>query len=77
MPTRDELFIISALTVIAFRALIEAFAWTYLLNTWLEFLGKNGQVSWWQGALLAFVPVLGRFGSAAAVFTWALMLFLR
>jgi len=54
-----------------------AWLWPYTLNSWLEYAGKAPQVVWWQGALLGFVPYLGKLAIAAAVITWFLMMLLK
>jgi len=58
-------------------AVIGAFCWTYTINTWLTFAGKPQAIVWWQGALIGFVPYLGRLSIPAAVVTWLLMLILQ
>ena len=57
-------------------AVIGAFCWTYTINTWLAFADKPQVIVWWQGALIGFVPYLGRLSIPAAVVTWLLMLIL-
>ena len=53
-----------------------AFLWTYTINSWIEFAGKEPSVVWWQGALLGMVPLLGPFSIPAAAITWVLLLIL-
>lgn len=62
--------------ILAISAAIGAFTWPYTINSWLIFFGKSPVVTWWQGALLGFVPWLGQASIPAAVITWILMLFL-
>ena len=53
-----------------------ALLWTYAINTWLVYTGKEAVVEWWMGGLLGLVPVVGQFSIPAAVLTWIIMLFL-
>lgn len=69
--------VVFSLTIILIWCAVCAWLWPYTLNTWLEYMGKAPQVVWWQGALLGFVPYLGRLSIAAAVITWFLMLLLK
>ena len=62
--------------ILFLSALIGTILWPYTLNTWLTFFGKTATVTWWQGAILGFVPFLGQATIPAAVVTWILMLFL-
>ncbi len=64
------------LLVIAIQVAIGSFAWPYTINTWLEFLGKEPALVWWQGALMGFVPYLGGLSIPLAVMTWLLMMFI-
>lgn len=59
-------------------AIISAFLVPYTLNTWLEFVGKEPEVTWWMGALVALIPIpawrlLIIFG---AICTWIASLFI-
>ena len=67
---------IGLLIILVIFAAIGAVTWPYTLNTWLLFLGKAPSIVWWQGSLLSFCPVIGRFSIPAALITWILMLFL-
>ena len=64
------------LIVMLILAIIGAFCWPYALNTWLTYLGKEAMITWWQGAILGFLPVIGYLTIPVAVITWILMLFL-
>ena len=55
---------------------IGGFLWTYTINTWLAYAGKESSIVFWQGGLIGFVPYLGHFAIPASVITWVLMLFL-
>ena len=57
-------------------ALIGGFTWTYSLNMWLEFFGKEPSIVFWQGMLLGFAPYLGQISIPVAIITWILFLFL-
>jgi len=61
---------------LAIGAAVGAICWPYTINTWLEYIGKDPVLVWWQGALMGFVPVLGQLAIPAAVATWVLMLFI-
>lgn len=67
---------IAGITMIIIGAAIGAVTWTYSLNEWLIFFGKEPAVVWWQGALLGFVPFIGQASIPFAVVTWILMLVL-
>ena len=56
--------------------LVGTFLWPYTINSWMEHVGKEGTVVWWQGALLGLVPILGPLSIPAAVVTWILLLIL-
>ena len=53
--------------------LMGTFLWPYTINSWMEHYGKNGDVCWWQGALLGLVPILGPLSPVAAVVTWIVL----
>lgn len=55
---------------------IGALCWTYAINEWLIFFGKDIRIEWWQGGIIGFVPYIGKAGLVFAAFTWILMLFL-
>lgn len=55
---------------------IGAFCWTYSINEWLLYAGKETQIVWWQGGLIGLVPVLGQLSIPFAVGTWILLMFL-
>lgn len=57
-------------------AIVGAFVWPYVLNSWLIFLGKAATVVWWQGAIIGFVPFIGHTTIPAGILTFLLMLFL-
>jgi hypothetical protein len=57
-------------------AVIGSFCWTYSINAWLVFFGKSPVLTWWQGALIGFVPYVGQASIPVAAITWILMLFL-
>lgn len=62
--------------VLFISALIGGFAWTYSLNTWLVFFGKEPIIVFWQGMLLGLTPVIGQSSIIVAIITWILFLFL-
>lgn len=62
--------------VLIISAIIGAYTWTYSINTWLTYFGKEPSIVWWQGSLIGFVPYLGQASIPVAVITWILMLFL-
>lgn len=62
--------------VLSISALIGAFTWPYTINSWLEVIGKEPSIVWWQGCLLGFCPYIGQASIPAAVITWILMLFI-
>lgn len=64
------------LIILIVSAIIGAICWTYSINTWLVYAGKDPVIVWWQGALIGFVPYVGQFSIAVAVITWIIMLFL-
>jgi hypothetical protein len=53
--------------------------WPYALNAWLDFAGKPHAITWWQGALIGFIPFIGRVRVSASVafITFVLLLFLK
>jgi hypothetical protein len=61
---------------VAIFMLVGACCWTYSLNTWLVFFGKQPVILWWHGALLGIVPFVGQASIPVAVVTWILMIFL-
>lgn len=54
---------------------LSSFCWTYSINTWLLWAGKEPAVEWWQGGLLGLVPGLGQLSPAAAALTWVVGFF--
>ena len=62
--------------ILFFGILLGALCWPYTINTWLVFIGKEATITWWQGAIIGFVPGIGHLGLPCAFFTWLLMLFL-
>lgn len=65
-----------AVFVLLVSALIGGLTWTYSLNTWLVFFGKEPIIVFWQGALLGLAPVIGQSSVIVAIITWILFLFL-
>jgi hypothetical protein len=57
--------------------IIGAFCWPYAINSWLAYFHKPVRIIWWEGALLACVPYVGRFSSVVAVLTWLAMMFVK
>lgn len=57
-------------------AAIGALLWPYTINTWLIFFGKAPVITWWHGAIMGFLPILGPVTVGSALVTWLLMLFL-
>ena len=55
---------------------VGGFLWTYTINAWLSYAGKETSIVFWQGGLIGFVPYLGHLSIPAAVITWLLLLFL-
>jgi len=64
------------LTVLVISAVMGSLCWTYSINTWLVFLGKEPIIKWYQGMLIGCVPYLGQISLPVAAITWILMLFL-
>ena len=62
--------------IIILGGIVGGLLWPYTINTWLVYFGEEPQVVWWQGALLGFVPLIGKLTIFFAVATWILMLFL-
>lgn len=62
--------------LLSISGLLGMFLWTYTINSWLVFAGKEPLVVWWQGFLLGYVPWVGQFSIPAAIITWIAMLFL-
>ena len=58
-------------------AAIGAVCFPYAINEWLVFAGKEAQITWWQGALMGFVPYIGHVAIPFAVVTWLLMMFIN
>lgn len=56
--------------------IIGGICWQYSINEWLQFFGIDKQLAFWQGGLLAFVPIIGQISITFAVVTWILMMFL-
>lgn len=67
-----ELFLLSELL----SMFISAFTFPYVLNTWLEFFGKDPMVLWWHGAILGIFAKYAACMIPAAMGTWIIMLFL-
>lgn len=63
--------------ILVLSAAVGAFVWPYAINSWLVFFGKAAVVKWWQGAIIGFIPGIGKYGVIFAFFTWVLMLFLN
>ena len=57
-------------------ALLGGFCWTYTINTWLLYCGKEASVQYWQGIVIGCIPGIGQVSIPVAVLTWVLMLFL-
>lgn len=57
-------------------AIIGGFLWTYTINTWLVYFGKEPSVMFWQGAILGFIPGIGQTELLLSALTWIIMLFL-
>lgn len=62
--------------VMLISAVIGALLWPYSINSWLLFVGKPASITWWQGALIGFIPFIGQATIPVAFITWVLMLFL-
>ena len=56
--------------------IVGGFLWTYTINSWLAYVGKEPGIVFWQGGLIGLVPYLGQVSIPVAVITWILMLFL-
>lgn len=67
-------FIVFAVVLVVFWVLVNAILWPYTINTWLEYLGREGVIQWWQGVLIGLVPVVNKFVIGAAIITFILML---
>ena len=68
-----ELFLLCELL----SMLISAFTFPYVLNTWLEFFGKDPVVLWWHGALFGVFAKYAACMIPGAMGTWIIMLFLN
>ena len=68
-----ELFLLSELL----SMFISSFTFPYVLNTWLEFFGKDPVVLWWHGAILGIFAKYAACMIPGAMFTWIFMLFLK
>lgn len=68
--------VITIVVVLIICAIMGAWLWPYTINSWLMYVGKEPCVTWWQGALIGFCPVIGQATIPAAFVTWALMLIL-
>lgn len=51
------------------------FCWDYSINTALDIAGKDTQISWWAGYLIALVPGFGQISVPVAVVAWIVTLF--
>ena len=54
--------------------IIGGFLWTYVINTWLVFFGKEAIVLFWHGFLLGMIPKLGILSIPCAILTFIVML---
>jgi hypothetical protein len=50
-------------------AVIGAILWPWTINKWLVFAHKAPAVTWWQGALIGFVPYVGNLAIPIAFLT--------
>ena len=57
-------------------AIIGAFLFPYVINSWLAFFGKLAVVTWWQGAIIGIIPGVGQTSIPLALATFILMLIL-
>ena len=62
-----------ALFTIACWVIICALCWPYIINTWLIYFGKPPAIVWWQGAIIGFIPYMGRLTIAGTAITWVLI----
>lgn len=70
-------FAISIFLIIeACSAIVASFTFPYVLNSWLEFFGKEPVVAWWHGALFGLFPKYAACMIPGAMITWVAMLFL-
>ena len=76
MDTEEKTQLIILGFVLTVWVIISAICWPYAINGWLEFVGKEPEVAWWQGALIGFVPWVGKAAIPAALVTWVLLLIL-
>ena len=53
-----------------------ALCWPYVMNSWLEFAGREPTAVWWMGAILGLYPRFGYVSLPLAGLTWVLLLFL-
>lgn len=72
---KGNVFII-LLAILIISAIVGGYTWTYSLNTWLAYFGKETTIVFWQGALLGFAPYVGQASIPVAIITWILFLFL-
>jgi hypothetical protein len=69
-------YVIGICLILSIFGAIGAVCWTYTINTWLVYAGKEAVVLWWHGFFLGFTPLVGQLSIPAAVTTWIIMLFL-
>lgn len=63
--------------LIFINALLGAFLWPYVFNSWLEFFHKPYVVLWWHGALIGIIPWVRTTVLPAAFLTWIGMLIVQ
>ena len=51
--------------------------WSYSINTWLGWAGKEASISGWEGFLLGLIPGVGYVSPFVAIFTWVADKFMR
>lgn len=58
--------------------ILSTFLVPYTLNTWLHFMGKEPEVTWWMGTLVGLVPLPAwrLLIIFAAITTWIASLFI-
>jgi hypothetical protein len=56
--------------------ILGGFFWKYSLNSWLTYVSRIPNVSFWNGALLGLIPGFGYLCIPIAGITYIIMLFL-
>jgi len=66
---RTALLFLAAIVSFVLGALL----WPYIVNSWFEYFNVGYRLVWWQGGILAFVPLVGKLTIPLAIVTFILM----